>query len=68
MNFENTAEPYNDIIVRAFMEILDWDENIVFPEVVFTINYVTFDMYLKSINHFRLYHWTKIDTWQQIKC
>jgi len=33
INFEKTTEPYHDIIVRAYMEIFDWDENVIFPEV-----------------------------------
>lgn len=33
VNFENASEPYNDIIVRAYLEIFTWDENFLFPEV-----------------------------------
>jgi len=35
VNFENTTEPYNDIIIRAYMEIFNWDENTLFPEVIY---------------------------------
>lgn len=34
INFEKTTEPYHDIIVRAYMEIFDWDENVIFPEAL----------------------------------
>lgn len=34
VNFEKTAEPYHDIVARAYMEIFDWNENVIFPEVI----------------------------------
>lgn len=35
VNFEKITEPFNDIIVRAYMEIFNWDENVIFPEVIY---------------------------------
>ncbi|XP_003243699.1 T-complex protein 11-like protein 1 [Acyrthosiphon pisum] len=34
VNFEKTAEPYHDIVARAYMEIFDWNENVIFPEAL----------------------------------
>lgn len=34
VDFEKTTEPYHDIIVRAYLEIFNWDENVIFPEVI----------------------------------
>jgi len=34
VNFEKIAEPYYDIVARAYMEIFDWHENVIFPEVM----------------------------------
>ncbi|XP_025208446.1 T-complex protein 11-like protein 1 [Melanaphis sacchari] len=34
INFENRTEPHHDIIVRAYMEIFDWNENDIFPEAL----------------------------------
>jgi len=34
VNFEKTAESYHDIVARAYMEIFDWNENVIFPEVM----------------------------------
>lgn len=34
VNFEKTTEPYHDIVARAYMEIFNWDENVIFPEVI----------------------------------
>jgi hypothetical protein len=34
INFEKTTESYHDIVVRAYMEIFDWDEHVLFPEVI----------------------------------
>lgn len=38
VNFENTSEPYSSIIARAYMEIFNWDQNVIFPEVIFITN------------------------------
>ncbi|VVC37819.1 Hypothetical protein CINCED_3A016320 [Cinara cedri] len=34
VNFEKTSESYSNIIARAYMEIFDWDENVIFPEAL----------------------------------
>ncbi|XP_026806219.1 T-complex protein 11-like protein 1 [Rhopalosiphum maidis] len=34
INFEKITESYHDIVVRAYMEIFDWDENVLFPEAL----------------------------------
>lgn len=34
VNFEKTTEPYHDIVVRAYMEIFNWNENVIFPEAL----------------------------------
>ncbi|XP_022165971.1 T-complex protein 11-like protein 1 isoform X2 [Myzus persicae] len=34
VNFEKTTEPYHDIVARAYMEIFDWNEDVIFPEAL----------------------------------
>jgi hypothetical protein len=34
INFEKTNESYHDIVARAYMEIFDWNENVIFPEAL----------------------------------
>lgn len=47
VNFENTTEPYHNIIVRAYMEIFDWDENVIFPEVIYITNCILMAIFSK---------------------